>query len=69
MRYKPVNWFKEKYLNKWYQSIRFSRGEVVVSVSDLLLVFGCTCSGVSGSVQCLELFEEVTDLWSECSVF
>ena len=41
----------------------------MVSVSDLLLVFGCTCSGVSGSVQCLELFEEVTDFWSECSVF
>ena len=41
----------------------------MVSVSDLLLVFGCTCSGVSGSVQCLELFEEVMDFWSECSVF
>ena len=41
----------------------------MVSVSDLLLVFGCTCSGVSGSVQCLELFEEVTDFWSECSDF
>lgn len=35
------------------------QGEVTVSVSDLLLVFGCTGSGVSGSVQRLELFEEV----------
>ncbi|KAF3569456.1 hypothetical protein DY000_02011536 [Brassica cretica] len=42
--------------------------KITVSVSDLLLVFGCTGSEVSGSVQHLELFEEVKGYLSGCSV-
>ena len=41
--------------------------KITVSVSDLLLVFGCTGSEVSGSVQHLELFEEVKGYLSGCS--